>query len=225
MFSKPKKLYKYLSKEGAQALFTNPNPSIWFRLANKLNDVYDLNPVGSNATDFGDVGIFCLSETPISAPMWAHYGSSGEGVVLEFSSEASFFEKFPPCKVRYSKRRPNVKNVIKAMTSKSNEWSYECEWRCFATPHRADVDGSELLVHEQAVSIQFPFEALTSIIHGYDGQVDTEEFLAREELQHVKELVCRVDPWKFGFNLREIADINYIFEQQEAMRWGWRVRK
>lgn len=223
MFSKPKKLYKYLSKEGAQALFSKP--SLWFRLSNKLNDVYDLNPIGSHVTDFGDIGIFCLSETPISAPMWAHYGSNGEGVVLEFSTDSSFFEKFTPCKVRYSKNRPTVKSVRKAMTSKSWEWSYEREWRCFTTPYQTDFDGGEFLSHVQAVSVQFPFEALTSVIHGHDSQVDAQKFLARQEALHVKELVCRTDPWKYGFNLCEPSDIGYLLEHSDAMRWGRGVRK
>lgn len=174
---KPKKLYKYLSAEGAKALFLEP--SLWFSLSNKLNDVFDLRPVGSFVDEFGQIAVFCLSETPLSRPMWAHYGSMGQGVVLEFDLNSDFFAQYPPSKVLYRSKRPTVSDP-KAIIIKSSEWAYEREWRCF-TPLAKEL---RFLESHQVVSVPFPFAALTSVIYGHDSRVNAQDFLARSEASH-----------------------------------------
>lgn len=216
---KPKKLYKYLSAEGAKALFLEP--SLWFRLPNKLNDIFDLCPVGSSG-EYDPIVVFCLSETPLSIPMWAHYGSMGQGVVLEFDMNSDFFTQYPPSKVLYQSKRPTVKNP-KAIIIKSSEWTYEREWRCF-TPLSNRMPSEEKFLSHQTVSIPFPFDALTAIIHGHDSIVDARHFLLRPEAAHVQELVCRIDPWSYSLNLRKIDDLEHIFESREAVAWGRRQR-
>lgn len=220
--SKPQKLYKYLSTDGAEKLFTSPDPSLWFRLSNKLNDVYDLRPVGSCADEFGLIAVLCLSETPTSIPMWAHYGSSGEGVVLEFSVESDFFAQYTPFRVRYRSNRPTVRNLQAAVTTKSKEWTYEREWRCLTAPPKRLTEKEKFLQREQAVSVPFPFAALTAIIHGFDSRVDASPMLSRPETQHVQEVVCRVDPWSYALNICQLSDITHIRENQRAATWGRR---
>lgn len=204
VFSKPKKLYKYISVEGAKDFFKNP--SLWFRLSSGLNDIFDLNPVGANSMDWGmdwaGTAVFCLSETPTSAPMWAHYGSQGKGVVLEFSLESDFFDKYPPKKVRYRSRRPTIKEFENALITKDVAWSYEREWRC-VTHISFDEHREQCFLPEQkSVSIPFPFETLTAIIYGphfngytpeptlpnglYEFRADIESLMARPEASHVK---------------------------------------
>lgn len=225
MFSKPKKLYKYLSTKGANAMLSSPVPELWFRLPNQLNDPYDLTPIGSCADAFGGIGVFCMSESATSAPMWAHYASKGEGLVLEFSVSADFFRTYSLTKVRYSGRRPTVKNPIKALTVKNHEWKYEKEWRCFVTPPSQQEGKTRFLIHEGAISVPLDLKSVTAIIHGYDSRVDTSKFLERTDATHIQEFVCRINAWKYGFGVREIGDLDYMFEQRDAALWGRRHRK
>lgn len=225
MFFRPKKLYKYLSSDGAKKLFSSEDPTIWFRLPNRLDDIYDLRPCGSYADEFGGIGTFCLSETKDSAPMWAHYGSSGEGVVLEFSLQSKFFAANPPVKIRYQTKRPSIRSVREGLATKSAEWAYEREWRCFMTLPRSRTHEHKFLPSEQAISVPFPFEALTAIIHGYESCVAVGDFLARGDAVHVTQLVCRTNAWKYGFEVCAFDDLSHIFEHQEAARWGRSQRR
>ena len=212
---KPKKLYKYLSSEGAKAFFKNP--SLWFRLGNKLNDFYDMNPIGSDGAELGSIGILSLSETAISAPMWAHYGSNGNGVVLEFDTDSNFFKQYPLNKVNYHWHRLSIKELPQAITFKNSEWSYEREWRCITTPY--DENG-KFLSREQAIQIPFSPTALTSLIFGYDCSVTHEAmaFLRESSFSHVKPYVCRANSYNYGFKVLEPNDVTYLLEQQNAIR-------
>ena len=225
MFFRPKKLYKYLSAEGANAMLASSAPELWFRLPNQLNDPYDLTPVGSCADEFGGIGVFCMSECATSAPMWAHYASSGEGIVLEFSAGADFFRTYPLAKVKYSSRRPTVKSPRKALTTKNHEWKYEREWRCFVVPPSAKDGPTRFLMREQAIGVPLDLKSVTAIIHGHDSRVHTSKFLEQAGAAHIQEFVCRTNAWKYGFGIREIGDLDYMFEQRDAALWGRRHRK
>jgi hypothetical protein len=225
MFSRPKKLYKYLSVEGANAMLASPAPELWFRLQNRLNDPYDMKPIGSHMDVFGAIGVFCMSESPTSAPMWAHYASNGEGIALEFSINSDFFQTYPLAKVNYSSRRPTVKNPGKALTTKSREWKYEKEWRCFVAPPASKEGPTQLLIHEQAISVPLDLKSVTAIIHGPDCQVVTSKFFERSDAKHIQEFVCRTNAWKYGFGLRKLDDLDYMFEQSDAVQWGRRNLK
>ncbi len=218
LYSRPKKLYKYLSPKGATKLFENP--SIWFRLSSKLNDVFDMRPAGTHPIDgFGAIPIFCLCETPTSMPMWTHYCEKGQGVVLEFNTDTEFFKQYKPYRVQYQAKRPTITELRAAALVKSKEWAYEREWRCFAALPRRDSEGVGFLASEQAVSVPFPFHALSAVIHGYDGvtAMEATKFLENPLAGHVKHLVCRIDPWTFALNLRTLDDITHIHENRDAM--------
>lgn len=225
LFSVPRKLYKYLSPDGAAKLFAKP--SIWFRLSNELNDVFDMRPAGAHPTDgFGTIPVLCLCESPTSAPMWAHYGNKGEGVVLEFDTKSDFFKKYKPYRVRYRVKRPTVKDSRATALVKNKEWAYEREWRCFTELPSCLFGEEHFLASHQAVSVPFPFDALTAVIHGHDGTtaMEASKFLENPLASHVKHLVCRVSPWKFDFNLRTLDDNSHIHENREAAMWGRRQR-
>lgn len=213
----PAKLYKYLPEKSAEAFFENPQ--VRFTLGNRLNDPFDLAPVGSNTDYYGAIGVFCLSSTPTSIPMWTHYGDVGRGVVLEFRTDASFFNEHVPAEVKYKKKRPTVKDPIDALRVKSSEWAYEQEWSCFA-PLPKDPQFFNLAA--QAVCMPFPLDALTTIIYGYDSAVSRKgaAFLSRKGVEHVKELACRHDPWRFHLNLRPLDCIEHLFEHRDAASWG-----
>lgn len=154
----PTKLYKYLPEKAAKHFFEKPE--IRFTLSNKLNDPFDLAPVGSYTDSYGAIGVFCLSSTPTSIPMWAHYGDVGRGVVLEFRTDAPFFDEHFPVQVKYKKKRPTVKNPRESLRVKSHEWAYEQEWRCFA---ELPKDPRFFNQAAQAVCMPFPSDALTTI--------------------------------------------------------------
>jgi len=206
-------------------MLSSPAPELWFRLPNRLNDLYDLKPVGSYMDAFGAIGVFCMSESATSAPMWAHYASNGEGIVLEFSVGADFFQMYSLAKVNYGSRRATVKSPAKALTTKNREWKYEKEWRCFVALPSTKEGPTRFLAREQAISVPLDLKAVTAIIHGPDGRVDTRKFLERADAEHIQELVCRVNAWKYGFGIREIGDLDYMFEQRDAELWGRRHRK
>jgi len=95
--------------------------------------------------------ILCVTESPSHVAMWHHYADKYTGVVLEFSptghADSSFHHA---ARVRYSKAEPafygakgwaeflTIKPEIaakklfnEAIFTKSQDWSYESEWRLF----------------------------------------------------------------------------------------------
>ena len=226
LFSPPKFLYKYLSQEGAQNLFDSEYPSIRFSLPRTFNDPYDVNPSGSSSSQGLDaIGVLCLCETPTSIPMWGHYGYGkveneafkksiivhGGGVVLEFSTNSDFFKKYNLVKVKYAANRPTIKcSSRKQLAVKSKEWSYEREWRCFT--HLWDDRYLAQNGPVNFISIPFPFEALTKVIHGYDSRVSASTFLDRPEAQHVLTQVCHIDSRKYRMNIVDLDNIHHLLK-------------
>ena len=92
-----------------------------------------------------ECGICCFSETPVSVPMWAHYGDNHRGICIEYSATDLLFRKlnnkeFSLFPVNYLERLVhldpmqlllNEERVILETIAqyKSPEWSYEMEWR------------------------------------------------------------------------------------------------
>lgn len=224
LFSHPKFLYKYLSQEGAQKLFDSENPVVRFSLPSSFNDPFDVNPSGnSRGQGLDGIGVLCLCETPTSIPMWGHYGYGkveneafkkssivhGGGVVLEFSTNSEFFKKYNLIKVKYIANRPTIKcSPRKQLAVKSKEWAYEREWRCFT-----DLWDEQHVVKNERIdfiSIPFPFEALTKVIHGYDSKVSTSVFLSKPESRHIQEQVCRLDSKSYQLNIVNLDDISHL---------------
>ena len=89
------------------------------------------------------MGIVCLSESDESLLMWAHYANNHHGICVEYDlMEINKQLKFTPVPIIYSNDRVcfNVLNpdtagndsvalFLRSITSKSEEWSYEREWR------------------------------------------------------------------------------------------------
>ncbi|MFZ2300588.1 MAG: hypothetical protein WAW10_01805 [Gallionella sp.] len=144
---------------------------------------------------------------------------------MECSFQSDFFRKYPPRKVWYHSRRPVVKNTEKAFLTKDIAWSYEREWRCITA--FKEFQEQELLVHHQAISVPFPYEALTAVIYGYDSQVmeAAQLFLSRPEASHVKKFVCRAEAWRYGLKICTLDDLAYIRERHDAIDWGRRKRR
>ena len=92
-------------------------------------------------------GVSCFAENNENILMWSHYASNHQGFCLEFDTR---FEPFKPVKtqtllkVDYSEKYPrlSINNIPNNLPSiprnifgiKSTHWSYEEEWRMFASP-------------------------------------------------------------------------------------------
>lgn len=88
-------------------------------------------------------GISCLSESDDSLLMWAHYANNHRGMCVEYDlTEINRQLLFTPVPIIYSDERVCYKTLnsdtaetdavallIRSLTSKSEEWSYEHEWR------------------------------------------------------------------------------------------------
>lgn len=84
------------------------------------------------------IGIICLSEHPNSILMWSHYANYHTGFCIELSTDqpSTFRDLIYP--VIYQKKRNNLTEAfiqhkkywaVIASICKSEEWSYEKEWR------------------------------------------------------------------------------------------------
>lgn len=112
----------------------------------QLNDPFDLflthlarnSSDGSLLAKFSDVGIFCVSESPTSQLLWAHYADSYRGFCIGY---AAYVVPNPRVlhPVRYIKRVPKKVLTPESLSpqellewyllSKPITWSYEREWR------------------------------------------------------------------------------------------------
>lgn len=89
-------------------------------------------------------GIACFSETPTNELMWAHYADEFRGICIAYDfsdlresleANAAFSRLF------YTENPPNLDlgennleaDVRRVLSSKSQKWGYEREWRMFTT--------------------------------------------------------------------------------------------
>lgn len=87
------------------------------------------------------IGILCLTESPASLLMWAHYADSHQGFVVEFDATSPFFDQRKSSedefrhlrKVIYRELRPSLVlsevEDFSPFLTKGVDWSYEAEWR------------------------------------------------------------------------------------------------
>lgn len=136
------------------------------------------------------MGAMCLCETRDSLLMWAHYARSHTGFVVEFDTSSPFFsrprtdsdEHYQLRRVLYRSRRPSGHIIdfdgSELFLVKSDDWSYEKEWRIFAPLNDADrkieVDGT--MIH----LFNFPIASIKSITIG-----------ARAS-EHVRSRICAI---------------------------------
>jgi hypothetical protein len=126
------------------------------------------------------VGVFSLSEVPVSPLMWGHYADSHRGFVVGFDTDVPFFhcgnlsdapndDRFYP--VRYTQSRPSRRSyrdvtAQDAFFTKSSDWAYEKEWRRYKLIRDAD---RQIDVDDDAIALfNFPRNALRWVILGMD---------------------------------------------------------
>jgi Protein of unknown function (DUF2971) len=119
-----------------------------------------------------NLGVLSLSEDPLQLLMWSHYGSEHAGVCVEFdvtklmpdvgNVQPEQLSILRP--VRYTQQKvsglPRPDTIIEVLTTKSNHWSYEREWRMVRT-----LDMTRK-VNEGIHVVDFPIEAIKAVYLG-----------------------------------------------------------
>lgn len=122
------------------------------------------------------IGVLCLSESPKSLLMWAHYADSHRGFVLQFDETSPFFNQRVSeddelrhlRQVIYSSKRPSLTlsevEDGSAFLTKGVEWEYEAEWRMLVPL----ADASHVIgAGPEAIHLfDFPAKAVASVILG-----------------------------------------------------------
>lgn len=128
-----------------------------------------------NIKTFSERGVCCFSEKNDNLLMWSHYGGKYKGFCLEFDTSKAKPLRWR--KVDYSAHMPlirlkellleqNEEAVLALMSTKSDDWRYEQEWR---------------LLHQTAGTLYcYPADWLTGIYFGPE--------ISREAL----EIICLV---------------------------------
>lgn len=138
-FGKTKsEINKNLMKYYQELLNDNEINESFKRLAwktKKFNNVFNLLTHYSFANR---LGVCCFSEVPDSPLMWSHYSNSHTGICLKFlnTTRNIVYDNLIP--VQYYKEYPkyilskteNIRSLLlQCVSSKSDDWDYEFEWR------------------------------------------------------------------------------------------------
>ena len=164
------------------------------------------------------IGILCLSETEDSLLMWAHYSNSHQGYVLEFNSESIFFDQRDGendfrflHQVQYSKQRPSfvLKNIqgFSPFIQKSEEWSYEGEWRMLMPLAMADnvIGDGPSAIH----LYNFPRDTISKVIVGCKATKDTTNEIidviqSNDEYKSVEIVRATLDEQEYKLNFLKL---------------------
>lgn len=166
------------------------------------------------------LGVLSLCEVPDSILMWAHYGVSHTGFVLELDPTHPYFnsrrtskdELFHLRKVCYRHTRPSANlidlNGPEIFLVKSKEWSYEREWRVLRPLE--DANNSLEINGETIHLFKLPADAIKSVILGAraSSTLATQARLAisaSDEMSHIQILRCSPDDSCFAINIRAEA--------------------
>lgn len=118
------------------------------------------------------LGALCLTETPDSPLMWAHYAQDHTGFVIELDGHNDFFHDIGSTKqvrrVIYIEKRPSGTlsdlNPIDLFFTKSIHWIHEKEWRMLERLSNAVEIISK---NDQSIYLfNIPPDAIKSIIFG-----------------------------------------------------------
>src|ERR1700682_5141793 len=164
----PPVLYKYYPPEHLSVIGTWRG---WFSSPRDFNDTFDsyyrTNPAGLEirTTFHNSLGIFCLSADPDNHLMWVNYAKQHTGFVIGFKTNCEFFTYHNRLlrRVIYGQRSPLIAAPQEpdesACCYKSDDWSYEREWRCI-----------ERFTPIESRSVRFGVETVSEIILGWKMQ-------------------------------------------------------
>ncbi|MFC5496282.1 DUF2971 domain-containing protein [Caenimonas terrae] len=134
--------------------------------------------------------VYCLGPTPSNTLMWSHYADDHKGICLEYSVdndvfccalECEYLEEFPML-------RPydvTEEEDLRVLLAKSDVWRYENEFRLIVEERaHAPATSSALLADD--CMLQLPQGALTGIIVGCQGPLDTVRGIVESVAPHVR---------------------------------------
>jgi Protein of unknown function (DUF2971) len=149
----PTHLYKYRSLSGEKSRDRTRkeivDTEVYFPCCKQFNDPFDcrLNVRGDFSADdrrqmdtaTESAGILCLSECNDSLLMWSHYADVHRGVCIEYSTSKDRLFGCSVDRVSYASVYPKMSLadtpdlgwVRKYLSTKSDHWEYEKEWRIF----------------------------------------------------------------------------------------------
>lgn len=116
-------------------------------------------------------GVACFSTNPKNLLMWSHYANSHQGICIQFILDEDFLKSCKCFKVKYSKARTildttelynNFDFLIRQMSIKSRDWSYEKEYRFYST-----LSNCNKIPNTEIYTRSFGIDNLGSIIMGY----------------------------------------------------------
>lgn len=201
----------------------------------KRRDFYDKHPLGpikfshqDIVVDYHlyDIGVVSFTEAIDNLLMWSHYANSHRGMAVGFDPKHEFFESLD--RVRYTTQRPDLHNEFPNINApelffKSDQWSYEKEWRPAMKFSQADCmvhakDGPILEgvfanprnaanpQYPNLAMLQVPPDAIRSVTFGCrSSEVEIAEFLtalaAATDLSHVtcQQVTLHSDKYELGF--------------------------
>jgi hypothetical protein len=147
-------------------------------------------------------GVLSLSETPLSALMWARYADGGRGFLIEFDTQHTWFwgkrnegDSFNHLRqVKYLERTPtyflNLPDET-ALYTKSIEWSYEKEWRIIRNFNDAAEKTGPDGHNKNVLLFAVPPSTINSVVIGYNATGECVQRLkstvsTNADLSHVK---------------------------------------
>lgn len=165
------------------------------------------------------LGVLSLCEIPDSLLMWAHYGMSHTGFVLELDPKHPYFnarrtdqDEFGHLRqVRYRDVRPSASLIdldgTEMFLVKSKEWSYEREWRILRplkdAQHVVNSNGEDIHL------FQLPPDSIKAVILGARASTTLSDqarlaISANSAMSHIKLLRCVPDESCFAIKI--VAD-------------------
>jgi hypothetical protein len=147
------------------------------------------------------VGVFCVSEVRNNILTWSHYADNHRGICLQFDGSGPLMAHAQ--KVLYSNERlavnpyrdEKIVSMEKALLTKSDQWSYEREWR--------------LISYQRGPGpVQFRPQNLTGIILGALITPDKEELMrgwVRASASPITLYRAHLDARLYAVNIEKIS--------------------
>ncbi len=245
-----KKLYKYIGPKILE-LSTSRTGFIGFKCSypKGYNDPYELFLSIDTSIDTQLLAFYkdsvgeipqipttCFSKSPVVVPMWAHYGHSSQGFVIEVDEDkleeyfndisikdvtytdianeaitTSLSRAFVTCKPRHTFFLHKLV-MASAYFSKQSCWSYELERRVIIpSKETEDINGNMIF--------SVPTDCVTAIVAG--AKVEGEYWQKAEEISHsigcklYKAVVGKSFPEKY---LKDLNGVVYIYKNGEIVK-------
>ncbi|HEU0079373.1 MAG TPA: DUF2971 domain-containing protein [Longimicrobiaceae bacterium] len=125
------------------------------------------------AVNLNQRGVCCFSETVDNLLMWSHYTGGHHGFCLEFDTsyepfhqakKVEYSDAVPAINVAQALLSPKHGHLLSMITTKSNCWAYEREWR--------------ILHLEPDIAYTYPWQCLTGVYFGASMDHTSKEIIS-----------------------------------------------